>query len=114
MNNTMYLLGLLAVTGGVTYLLRAFPFIVFGTGKRPPKVIEYIGRMISPAAIAMLVVYCFGSYARDRIPAEHLWGIAEITAAVVVVGLQLWKRNPLLSIICGTAVYMFLIQNVIP
>ncbi len=114
MNNTMYLLGLLAVTGGVTYLLRAFPFLVFGSGKRPPEVIEYIGKMISPAAIAMLVVYCFGTYARDRIPAEHMWGTAELSAAVLVVILQLWKRNPLLSIIAGTAVYMLLIQTVIP
>ncbi len=113
MNDTMYLWGLLAVTGGVTYLLRAFPFLVFGTGKRPPGVIEYIGKMLSPAAIAMLVVYCFGTYANERIPAEHLWGTAELSAAALVVILQVWKRSPLLSILAGTALYMFLIQCVI-
>ncbi len=111
--NTSYLWSMLAVAGIVTFLLRAFPFLVFGSGKRQPESIRYLGRMISPAAIAMLVVYCFGCYAERRPLPENGWGIAELSAAVIVVLLQRWKRNPLLSILCGTAVYMFLVQNVI-
>ena len=43
-----------------------------------------------------------------------MFGLAEIAAAIVVVALQLWKRNPLVSILAGTAVYMTLVQTVIP
>ena len=112
--STEYLLLLTAVTAGVTFLLRALPFLFFGTGKRPPALILAIGNVLSPAAIAMLVVYCFACYGQERPPVEHMFGLAEVAAAVVVVALQLWKRNPLLSILAGTAVYMTLVQTVIP
>ena len=41
-------------------------------------------------------------------------GKSELAAAVVVVALQVWKRNPLVSILAGTAVYMTLVQTVVP
>ena len=112
--STEYLLLLTAVTAGVTFLLRSLPFLLFGTGKRPPALVLSIGNILSPAAIAMLVVYCFACYLRDRAPADHMFGLAEVSAAAVVVALQLWKRNPLLSILAGTAVYMTLVQTVVP
>ena len=95
MSTTAYLWSLIAVTAGVTLLLRAFPFILFGSGTKTPPVIEYIGKVLSPAAIAMLVVYCFACYFRDRPLPSHYYGAAELIAAAVVVGLQLWKKNPL-------------------
>ena len=112
LHGTGYLLAVTAVAGGVTILLRALPFLCFGGGK-PPRWVLYLGRRLSPAAIAMLVVYCLVGYARERIPAEHAWGTAEILASLTVVGMQLWKRNPLLSILAGTALYMVLVQTVL-
>ena len=112
--STEYLLLLTAVTAGVTFLLRALPVLFFGTGKRPPALILSLGKVLSPAAIAMLVVYCFACYVRDRAPADHMFGLAEIAAAIIVVALQLWRRNPLLSILAGTVVYMALVQTVVP
>jgi len=95
---------------GVTLLLRATPFLLFSSGRPLPPVVRYISRMLSPAIIAMLVVYCFGCYARDSVPADHLYGFAELAGTVITVGLQTWKRNPLLSILCGTIAYMLLLQ----
>ena len=112
--STEYLLILTVVTAGVTFLLRALPFLFFGTGKRPPALILSIGSVLSPAAIAMLVVYCFACYVHERPPVDHMFGLAELLAAIVVVSLQMWKRNPLLSILTGTAVYMTLVQTVVP
>ena len=106
-----YLWSLVVVTGAVTLLLRAFPFLIFGSGRRPPRLVDYLGRVISPAAIAMLTVYCFCSYFRDVRLQDHLYGIAELSAGLVVVGLQWWRRNPLLSILAGTVVYMVMVQN---
>ena len=111
MDNTGYLLALLAVTAGITYLLRALPFLLFGRGKEPPQVIRYIGNVLSPAAIAMLVVYCFGCYFRDRLAISETFGPAEASSSLVVVLLQLWKGNPLISILSGTALYMLRVQN---
>lgn len=112
--NNPYLWQIILVTGGVTFLLRAFPFLLFSSGKQPPAVIGYIGKVLSPAAIAMLVVYCFGCYIRDRVPATHCYGLAELAGAVTVIAFHLWKRNALLSILLGTAVYMLLVQTIIP
>ena len=66
MNTTVYLWSLIAVTAGVTFILRAFPFLLFGSGTKTPSVIEYVGKVLSPAAIAMLAVYCFGCYFHER------------------------------------------------
>ena len=108
-----YLWALTAVAGGVTLLLRAFPFLFFGSGGRPPRIVVYLGKVLSPAAIAMLVVYCLGCCTGDRISSAHCWGAAEAAASVLVIALQMWKRNPLLSILAGTVLYMVLVQGVI-
>ena len=55
MSQTAYMLSLVAVTAGVSILLRAFPFILFGSAKKTPDSIRYIGKVLSPAAIAMLL-----------------------------------------------------------
>lgn len=91
-----------------TVLLRAFPFIAFGRSKETPPLIRYLGSVFSPAAIAMLSVYCIFSHWQNGL---HLKGTPEIIAGIIVVALQLWKRNPLLSILTGTVIYMILIQN---
>ncbi|MBQ9336094.1 MAG: AzlD domain-containing protein [Lentisphaeria bacterium] len=111
---TRYLLLLVLVTGGITFLLRAFPFIAFGRGQQP-EIIRYLGRTVSPAAIAMLAVYCFCVYFKARpFSAAYGWNLPEIAAGLLVVGLHLWKRNALLSIIAGVALYMILVQKVFP
>lgn len=91
-----------------TVLLRAFPFIAFGRSKETPPLIRYLGSVISPAAIAMLCVYCVCAHRQGGVV---LWGGAEILAGGAVVALQVWKHNPLLSILAGTVLYMILVQN---
>ena len=39
-------------------------------------------------------------------------GLPELLAGAAVVGLHLWKKNTLLSIAVGTALYMVLVQAV--
>lgn len=40
------------------------------------------------------------------------YGIPELIALVVTVGLHLWKRNMLISIAAGTVIYMILVQAI--
>ena len=107
--NELYLIGMLAMAGVLSFLLRAAPFLLFGRGKEPPAVVRYLGRVLAPAVIAMLVVYCFVGYVKDGCLASPLHGGAELAAAALTVGLHLWRRNPLLSIAAGTALYMALV-----
>ena len=114
MTGAMQILAIAVTAAAVTVLLRSLPFLLFREGKPLPPVVTYISKMLSPAIIALLTIYCFGGHLQERVPAEHGFGIAELSAAIVVVGLQLWKRNPLLSILAGTAVYMIFIQKIFP
>lgn len=94
---------LVAVVAGVTALIRFLPFVVFGGGRPTPKFVVYLAGVLPCAIMAMLVVYCL------RGPTH---GLPELLAGAAVVGLHLWKKNTLLSIAVGTALYMVLVQAV--
>ncbi|MBP3520879.1 MAG: AzlD domain-containing protein [Oscillospiraceae bacterium] len=97
-----------AVMAAVTFLTRAAPFLLFDRGDKPPRWVLSLGRILPPAIIAMLVVYCLRglSFAEAGLWAPHL------IASVVVVALQ-WKfKNDLVSIFTGTVLYMVLVQAV--
>ncbi|MBD5454983.1 MAG: hypothetical protein HDR23_00630 [Lachnospiraceae bacterium] len=56
----------------------------------------------------MLMVYCLRNI--EILSSPH--GLPELAACAVVAGLNLWRKNTLLSITAGTVVYMVLIQMV--
>lgn len=98
---------LLAIAAG-TQLTRWLPFWLFPDNKEPPKVVLYLGQVLPAASMGLLVVYCFKSV--SWLSGTH--GLPELLATAVVVGLHLWKKNVLLSIAGGTALYMLLVQMV--
>ena len=97
---------LVAVMSAFTILLRFLPFMVFR--KRVPPYVAYLGNVLPPAIIGMLVVYCLRNTEILAFP----FGILELIAVLAVVLLQIWKHRSLLSILAGTAVYMLLVQLV--
>ena len=99
-------LQLILVMAGVTALLRFLPFLVFR--RHTPPYIAYLGKVLPPALIGMLVIYCF----KDVSFAAAPFGLPELIAAICVVVLHVWKRNSLISILGGTGVYMLLVQLV--
>ena len=98
----------IAVMAVVTFLTRALPFLLFGRGGNPPRVVVYLGKYLPPAVIAMLIVYCFKGVSFDA--AAH-WVPAFLAGGAVAL-LHLWKRNNMLSIMGGTIFYMVLVQAV--
>ena len=84
-----------------TYFLRAFPFILFGGAKEPPAVLKKFGAVISPLVIAGLIVYSYAGL-EWRVSAPYL-------AGALTVGIHLALRNSLVSILVGTALYMYLV-----
>ena len=97
---------LVLVMAAGTWVLRFLPFWVFRG--EPPKYVMYLGRVLPAGIIGMLVVYCL----KDVELAAPPHGLPEALAAAAVVALQCWRRNALISILCGTALYMLLTQLV--
>lgn len=101
-------IAIIAVVAVCTLLTRALPFLVFGGKREVPQVVRYLGRVLPPAIMAILVVYCLKSV--NLFSGSH--GLPEIIASLAVVILHLWKKNTLLSIGIGTVCYMFLVQTI--
>ena len=104
--NSMHAAALVAAMSVMTILTRFLPFIVFR--KNTPRYITYLGKVLPPAIIGMLVIYCL----KDVSLLAKPFGIPELIAAACVVGLQGWKRNSVISILTGTVVYMVMVQMV--
>ena len=98
----------IAVMSAVTFLTRALPFLLFDRGEHPPKIVLYLGKVLPPAIIAMLIVYCMKGVTFS-IPAG--W-IPTLLAGAAAVLLHLWKGNDLISIFGATGLYMVLVQGV--
>ena len=108
--NAGYTVLIILVAAAVTFGTRLLAFVVFGgrKGGEPPKWVTYLGQVLPPAVIALLIVYCLRSI--DLFAGTH--GLPELLCVVVCALLHLWKRNELLSIIGSTILYMVLVQVV--
>lgn len=91
-----------------TLATRFLPFFLFPDNKKTSPYIRYLGSVLPFSVMGMLVVYCLKTVSLNAV----LPGAAEAIAILCIICLHLWKRNTLLSIAAGTAVYMLLIQRV--
>lgn len=101
-------LGIIAIVALVTALLRFLPFIIFRGNKKTPKLIKKLGGMLPYSIMGMLVVYCLKSVSFSSLNGF----LPQLIASLVIILLHVWKRNTLISIVCGTVVYMVLVQLV--
>lgn len=99
---------IILVVGITTFATRVIPFLLFPKGKEIPKTVQYLGKVLTPAVIGMLVIYCLKNTSVFHAP----YGIPEFISVLTVVVLHIWKRNNLLSIGVGTVLYMVLVQAV--
>ena len=103
MDEVLYMAGVVAACFAVNYGLRALPFVLFaGRDRELPRWVERFGSFISPVIIAALIVYSYSG-----LEWKTAW---PYLAGLLTVGLQLWRRNPLASIVAGTALYMALLS----
>ena len=101
---------IILVAAAVTFGTRLLAFAIIGgrKGGEPPKWVTYLGQVLPPAVIALLIVYCLRSI--DLFSGTH--GLPELLCVAVCALLHLWKRNELLSIFGSTILYMVLVQVV--
>lgn len=89
-----------------TLLWRILPFAVMGGEKRIPDKVQYLGKILPPAIMAVLIVYCL-----KEVPFSFAeTGIQKLLAVGIVAGSYLWKKNSFISIALGTGCYMLLLH----
>ena len=111
MNTTSEALWLVFAMGAVILLCRAFPFLFFfrsggktDASSRRGVILEFVEKTVPPAAMTVLAFNALGGAFLENLGN----GIFALTASVFTVLIHLWKRNPLISIFGGTALYMVL------
>lgn len=100
---------ILALAAGVQ-LTRWLPFWLFPENREPPAVVRDLGRLLPPAMMGLLVVYCLRNV--NWLASPH--GAPELLSILAVAAVHRWKGNVLLSIVGGTILYMLLVQVVFP
>lgn len=105
MNNYFVALQI-AVMSLVTMLLRFLPFMIFGKNRKTPNYVMYLGKVLPPAIMGMLVIYCLKSVSFASVAGF----VPALIAVAAVVLLHVWKRQTLLSILGGTVLYMVCIR----
>ena len=83
-------------------------FVAFGGKREVPETVTYLGKVLPPAIMVILVIYCVKGI--NLFTSSH--GIPELLSIAVVALLHIWKKNTLLSIAVGTILYMILVQVV--
>ena len=89
-------------------LTRFIPFLLFPDNRQTPGYVLFLGKTLPAAMMGLLVVFCLKSVSWISPP----YGLPELISIACIVLLQLWRRNVLLSIGIGTALYMALVQMV--
>ncbi len=106
MNNAFNTALVVAVVALITAFTRALPYLLFGGKQGLPPMVRYLGAVLPASIMVILVAYCL----RNIQPAAYPHGLPEIIASALVAGLQLWKKNALVSIGAGTVCYMLLLR----
>ncbi len=98
---TWYLIATIAIIALITFALRALPFIA-GTFLQRWPMMRFLAQFLPPAIMLLLVMHTTLGLTRT-----HDRGVmVELLSVVVVVVLHLWCNNALLSILCGTGLYL--------
>lgn len=104
----LHSVAIIAVAAIVTLIIRAVPFVAFGGKREVPGTVTYLGKVLPPAIMVILVIYCVKGI--NLFTGSH--GFPELLSIAVVALLHIWKKNTLLSIAVGTILYMILVQVV--
>lgn len=104
----LYSILIIALIAVLTYAARLFPYIIFGRGNKIPDMIIYLGEVLPPAVMILLIVYCIRNISVFVYP----FGIPEFSAILLTIILYLLVKNNLIAMISGTVLYMILIQMV--
>jgi branched-subunit amino acid transport protein AzlD len=108
MIDSTYALAAIAVMAGVTFGLRALPFVA-ARWLQQSKRVRALGRFLPLAVMTLLVLHT--ALGQALINPAAPW--AELAGVGLTAGLQWRWRHPLISILAGTTLYVVLRQVLI-
>lgn len=89
----------------ITFGLRALPFIAF-RNRSMPEWLNYLGKVLPPTIMAVLVVYCL-----KEVPYDWSYtGVAGIAGVLVTIVSYKKTHNTFLGILLGTVTNMLLLH----
>jgi branched-subunit amino acid transport protein AzlD len=103
MPHTPYLLAAVAVSAAVTWALRALPFTALAR-LRASAAVGYLSARMPLGVMVILLAYSL----RNLPLADPAQALPDILALAATLGLHLWRRNAVLSILGGTAIHVAL------
>ncbi|MFJ4185271.1 branched-chain amino acid transporter permease [Kitasatospora sp. NPDC089509] len=106
MPDTSYTIAAVLVAAAVTWALRALPFAAL-TPLRESGTVHYLSTRMPVGVMVILVVYCL-----HDLPVTEARAAVPLAALAVTIGLHLWRRNALLSILGGTVTHVILASTV--
>ncbi len=96
-----YAIAVIAMMALITFALRALPFVA-SRWLQSHAIVRRLGRFLPLAIMSLLLLHAIVAAAREH--ASGPW--PELVGAGLAAWLQWRWRNPLLSILAGTAVYV--------
>lgn len=108
MVDSTYALSAIAAMAVITFGLRALPFLAARWLEKSPRV-RALGRFLPLAVMSLLLLHTAIGSAHNN--PQGPW--AELAAVTVTMALQWVWRQPLLSILAGTALYVLLRNQLI-
>ncbi len=89
----------------IIYFERAIPWLAFGKKEMPP-MIKRLSDLLPPALMAILVVYGL----KGLTTSDTHTAIAMVVASIFTAIIHIYKKNQILSVFLGTALYMILLN----
>ncbi len=89
----------------IIYFERALPWLAFGKKEMPP-MIKRLSDLLPPALMAILVVYGL----KGLTTSDTHTAIAMVVASIFTAIIHIYKKNQILSVFLGTALYMILLN----
>jgi len=109
MNENLIIAVTIFTVAVMTWITRGLPYLLFNK-KNPPQIITYLGTVLPASIMVILVIYCL----RDTHFTAYPHGAAELISVFLIVVMQFWRKNLIISVFVGTVCYMLLIRTVFP
>lgn len=106
MSDLAYLGAVVAVMTVATFLTRLIPFVALHRLRDHPLLL-YLARFMPPAVMTLLVIYSL----KDADFSIPPYGAKELVAVALTAAIHVLWSNALVSILCGTGLYMLASQN---
>ncbi|WP_092806543.1 branched-chain amino acid transporter permease [Rhodococcus globerulus] len=108
MPDTTYIFSAVAIMAIVTFALRAIPFAVLKP-LRSSALVAYLGIYMPAGVMLILVMYSLKNVSVTG--PSH--GLPELIAVSATAAIHLWRKNAVLSIVVGTAMYVALMNTIL-